>query len=239
MGTGNTDGIGNSSASVTVHPRGHGEHGTPLFIKTTVFGSSPWTRGTLFTTRIDRYRMRFIPVDTGNTSKLLIVKVIHTVHPRGHGEHETAERATTFPVGSSPWTRGTLIKHHIFIYMARFIPVDTGNTADSWLFTSMLTVHPRGHGEHITRLACNNHVNGSSPWTRGTRDNTNRVSAKSRFIPVDTGNTTGVKLDQSAMAVHPRGHGEHGIYSRSCIANNGSSPWTRGTPCRLIDTVNH
>ena len=49
------------------------------------------------------------------------------------------------------------------------------------------------------------------------------------FIPVHTGNTTGVAVAAGPGSVHPRTHGEHQTFlscSRICF---GSSPYTRGT----------
>ena len=133
-----------------VHPRTHGEHFQPSFQK------------------ISRYR--FIPVHTGNTSPFYIYSAHQAVHPRTHGEHQFSLFFQAIKVGSSPYTRGTLMAFSISIrsYL-RFIPVHTGNTTHRMVITQRGTVHPRTHGEH-----------GSTLLGR-------RISV--RFIPVHTGNT--------------------------------------------------
>ena len=59
------------------------------------------------------------------------------------------------------------------------------------------------------------------------------------FIPVDTGNTCDKWVQNNRFAVHPRGYGEHGTDLATWIADNGSSPWIRGTRTAMsnIDNV--
>ena len=57
----------------------------------------------------------------------------------------------------------------------------------------------------------------------------------SRFIPVGTGNTIGLKKPSPLVAVHPRGHGEHHKTTVILCKSTGSSPWARGTPYESKD----
>ncbi len=72
----------------------------------------------------------------------------------------------------------------------RFIPVGTGNTPSKRQSNGPGPVHPRGHGEHGKVLGVPFHGVGSSPWARGTHDNTVNNNNTNRFIPVGTGNTS-------------------------------------------------
>ena len=72
---------------------------------------------------------------------------------------------------------------------ARFIPVGTGNTFGKTVSRSEQAVHPRGHGEHNKILFVDTMLDGSSPWARGTQDNSLVEQIDTRFIPVGTGNT--------------------------------------------------
>ena len=44
-----------------------------------------------------------------------------------------------------------------------------------------------------------------------------------------TGNTGLARFSERALAVHPRGHGEHFRQRKNCFSFRGSSPWARGT----------
>ncbi len=94
-----------------------------------LYGSSPWARGTL----LNGWR------DSGGI----------TVHPRGHGEHYSADSLLPLCCGSSPWARGTLDYNNMIDGGLRFIPVGTGNTLGNRSAPQNVSVHPRGHGEHI------------------------------------------------------------------------------------------
>ena len=182
-----------------------------------VSGSSPWARGTLVGVSITPVSLRFIPVGTGNT-----ITSISWIAPA---------------FGSSPWARGTLIsdgRQHLF---SRFIPVGTGNTCAKLVVINQQAVHPRGHGEHspLGKLALI--CGGSSPWARGTQQDRLVRRLTSRFIPVGTGNTQSLELYQLHCAVHPRGHGEHGLDPETTCSTDGSSPWARGTPHHYPTTI--
>ena len=118
--------------------------------------------------------IRFIPVDTGNTFDLLVASIATTVHPRGYGEHALRLGRVTEMHGSSPWIRGTLYSSGDNEGISRFIPVDTGNTDYSFGLKRKIPVHPRGYGEHLTRIVSIEENNGSSPWIRGTQSATLR-----------------------------------------------------------------
>ena len=152
---------------------------------------------------------RFIPVDTGNTSRWSAGQWWHPVHPRGYGEHISGIRQSMTIHGSSPWIRGTLFLWCTWIFPWRFIPVDTGNTGAVKFCHDSSPVHPRGYGEHILSRFISCLLHGSSPWIRGTPRKGGYSIVRKRFIPVDTGNTICTNSAFCLPAVHPRGYGEH------------------------------
>ena len=154
-----------------------------------ICGSSPYTRGTLVVYPTPLINRRFIPVYTGNTGKLLIKLSRDAVHPRIHGEHYQKSNWQMPEGGSSPYTRGTPNNIGLRLAQGRFIPVYTGNTLILFQISYRLTVHPRIHGEHECIQYWRNESGGSSPYTRGTLQNTKRQYGICRFIPVYTGNT--------------------------------------------------
>ena len=112
----------------SVYPRGYGEHISVLLLIPYRTGLSPWIRGTLFFCRLLFLVSRFIPVDTGNTTKVVPSLITSTVYPRGYGEHTAAQMAMQNSGGLSPWIRGTQVASFVCTLTNRFIPVDTGNT---------------------------------------------------------------------------------------------------------------
>ena len=67
VGTGNTTVKVMEGKLFTVHPRGHGEHKCSSITRIRINGSSPWARGTRCTIDGELFKVRFIPVGTGNT----------------------------------------------------------------------------------------------------------------------------------------------------------------------------
>src|SRR5690554_2324999 len=93
--------------SITVHPRGYGEHISIAVVLFITGGSSPWVRGTYGLIVVFPIINRFIPVGTGNILPIRRFSSRSTVHPRGYGEHLLAPENLFFNFGSSPWVRGT------------------------------------------------------------------------------------------------------------------------------------
>ena len=152
MGTGNTHSSLNSNASIAVHPRGHGEHDFMLVMFRAKPGSSPWARGTPGRHIPKIEDKRFIPVGTGNTLSNPPDMPQQPVHPRGHGEHYAWSCWASGRSGSSPWARGTHSYFNAIKEYMRFIPVGTGNTTVSSKISAVVSVHPRGHGEHSSKI---------------------------------------------------------------------------------------
>ncbi len=70
-----------------VHPRARGEHEGRGFGESPLPGSSPRSRGTLFSDALRFGRVRFIPALAGNTLLLDHEPITVPVHPRARGEH--------------------------------------------------------------------------------------------------------------------------------------------------------
>ena len=170
---------------------------------------------------------------TGNTHSDQSDDLHQPVHPRGHGEHDDSSCRRFYKRGSSPWARGTPKRTKPAVKSRRFIPVGTGNTSAQEVDGEKVSVHPRGHGEHLIMLNQCLLKPGSSPWARGTLSQLPFLAACARFIPVGTGNTTGCSVKAFILPVHPRGHGEHAGSNERLDAVDGSSPWARGTPSTI------
>ena len=96
--------------------------------------------------------------------------------------------------------------------------------------TSLLAaVHPRVRGEHRLTEHARAAQGCSSPRARGTLCPALIGLVSVRFIPAGAGNTTRSGPSITAVAVHPRGRGEHYYAARRTQGIDGSSPRVRGT----------
>ena len=116
------------------------------------------------------HKRRFIPAGAGNTGLYRHFISRMAVHPRGCGEHFRVHHGQNQVLGSSPRVRGTRPRVSKFTLSCRFIPAGAGNTAQGFQVYSLVSVHPRGCGEHFRVHHGQNQVLGSSPRVRGTLD---------------------------------------------------------------------
>ena len=95
---------------LSVHPRARGEHRSTSSTMAFTTGSSPRTRGTPRLREAHRRAWRFIPAHAGNTPAGRVSARVHSVHPRARGEHYLSTHGAFPSNGSSPRTRGTLLR---------------------------------------------------------------------------------------------------------------------------------
>ena len=192
-------------------------------------GSSPRARGTQEGTMAIDPTVRFIPAGAGNTLSGVDVDRCNAVHPRGRGEHASSAACSAASVGSSPRARGTLDLAPLWPVSERFIPAGAGNTVLILMELVMVTVHPRGRGEHETDVIPIEGSAGSSPRARGTHHVRGVEPRPARFIPAGAGNTASAVEVLQRAPVHPRGRGEHSRPRLKQYPRCGSSPRARGT----------
>ena len=170
------------------HPRIRGEHVGWAWEGVKLVGSSPHTRGA----RPRAGSARGARAD----------------HPRIRGEH--IEEKTSGPAarGSSPHTRGAPGLSPRWSGWRRIIPAYAGSTTSRLPRPLPETDHPRIRGEHFHIVRQSEASGGSSPHTRGARDQDQCRDRSGRD--------------------HPRIRGEHLECRTEAIDNSGSSPHTRG-----------
>ena len=243
--------MGPAADSQSVHPRGRGEHIPSSFALRSMIGSSPRARGTRAQDVHLHDLFRFIPAGAGNTRCVTRISCRIMVHPRGRGEHVDNHQRTARNTGSSPRARGTHRARRHPHRGRRFIPAGAGNTSSTSSHIAMVSVHPRGRGEHGVLTATCSRPSGSSPRARGTRslgcarcgstpvhprgrgehaDPSGLHSFLVRFIPAGAGNTRLRPIRRWRTPVHPRGRGEHSRNETTSPGCCGSSPRARGTP---------
>ena len=130
------------------------------------------------------------------------------VHPRLRGELGSTRDKMTGSIGSSPLTRGTLAFDDASYSAARSIPAYAGNSAQGKARNLLRSVHPRLRGELAVVTAQRIVKSGSSPLTRGTRENSSPHEFHGRFIPAYAGNSVLPAVCMRDRSVHPRLRGE-------------------------------
>ena len=152
----------------SVHPRGRGEQKGGSIGLIGLNGSSPRTRGTVWSAAPSSYPWRFIPADAGNRIGGSGSTAPPSVHPRGRGEQQHNLLELLIGNGSSPRTRGTDLKIATHIDDRRFIPAGAGNRKTMSWAIGRPPVHPRGRGEQLDGVGKRFGLGGSSPRARGT-----------------------------------------------------------------------
>ena len=126
---------------------------------------------------------------TGNTYEPLYFDFFSAVYPCVYREHSNPVDCCSAGV--------------------RFIPVYTGNTGIPWCSIIMIAVYPCVYREHICDSEFWSTVRGLSLCIQGTLEKSVRITTRSRFIPVYTGNTMVTPYGILAFPVYPCVYREH------------------------------
>ena len=151
------------------HPRARGENRQALAQLLAPGGSSPLTRGKRRLRCKALKLLGLIPAHAGKTSSLPTLPLKRGAHPRSRGENPLEETHTAMWVGSSPLTRGKPSRRRRSQSMARLIPAHAGKTVSSLYGSRSAAAHPRSRGENRMPGARTIRGLGSSPLTRGKR----------------------------------------------------------------------
>ena len=133
-------------------------------------GSSPLTRGKRHACLRRRSRAGLIPAHAGKTLPNPVGGLLVWAHPRSRGENMVVCDRSGQSVGSSPLTRGKPDGGGVRDMPPRLIPAHAGKTSIVLHCHRSQAAHPRSRGENLERLACVRGRPGSSPLTRGKRN---------------------------------------------------------------------
>ena len=173
------------------HPRSRGENSYAWMPSSSMYGSSPLTRGKR-PARQPRAALRgLIPAHAGKTASRLTRVRSGRAHPRSRGENPHPDVSLTPETGSSPLTRGKRPQRDTPIGQSRLIPAHAGKTEASQLPRQSPKAHPRSRGENDLCQVKHAVTRGSSPLTRGKQAVIGGLGEQGRLIPAHAGKTHG------------------------------------------------
>ena len=149
------------------HPRSRGEYAlrNPRFVRNR--GSSPLSRGILIQGQVPVFLRRIIPALAGNTLPPWNETIERSDHPRSRGEYRMIVTLFDYVSGSSPLSRGILLRARSSAMVMGIIPALAGNTPVSSTPAGSGPDHPRSRGEYERCVLDPHAVAGSSPLSRG------------------------------------------------------------------------
>ena len=219
--------------STWAHPRSRGENVHGGFRVVGGPGSSPLTRGKPKQAAAKKEPEGLIPAHAGKTPTARLSPPCSWAHPRSRGENLWGGVGSCYTLGSSPLTRG---KHGLLVHAGHvrgLIPAHAGKTIPLLNCHSESPAHPRSRGENIISESVQLGSKGSSPLTRGKRDNLGRQFDRPGLIPAHAGKTATIARLRARSRAHPRSRGENFRTWSESVRYWGSSPLTRGKP-RLL-----
>ena len=153
-------------------------------------------------------------------------------HPRSRGENLDGFGLVKVDAGSSPLTRGKPGGSRGPTVGSGLIPAHAGKTRWARCERSGCAAHPRSRGENPWWPSGSLSAVGSSPLTRGKPNSSRQRLVAAGLIPAHAGKTIKPMRPLSAREAHPRSRGENVHAPTSAPSGYGSSPLTRGKPCR-------
>ena len=135
------------------------------------------------------YNQRIIPAYAGSTHHPQPSAPPSRDHPRIRGEHTMTAHSSGAAAGSSPHTRGAPSSGRISSRSTRIIPAYAGSTQCTELRAIVEQDHPRIRGEHEDDDPGVFECFGSSPHTRGARDDFLGDGLAAGIIPAYAGST--------------------------------------------------
>ena len=177
------------SCGYAAHPRSRGENVEQAVSEGRLRGSSPLTRGKRIVSSARVIVIGLIPAHAGKTDRSGIARKDTGAHPRSRGENTIRLRHAASTSGSSPLTRGKPRVRHGAGRRGGLIPAHAGKTARAPTSPTSPRAHPRSRGENGLGEAVLDHLQGSSPLTRGKRTRGSGPGSSPGLIPAHAGKT--------------------------------------------------
>ena len=194
---------------IRAHPRSRGENSAHIRRLSRRRGSSPLTRGKLGPAHVGVGSKGLIPAHAGKTHEVSHPTWDPWAHPRSRGENNSLIGSLRHDKGSSPLTRGKRPQIHTASLRRGLIPAHAGKTPPRRTPSRLTGAHPRSRGENTLIRADDKTFKGSSPLTRGKRNEHLQALRRSGLIPAHAGKTRLMSAGMTQARAHPRSRGEN------------------------------
>ena len=192
-----------------VHPRSRGENIATAERPRYDVGSSPLTRGKRWEQNSWTDPVGLIPAHAGNTGPTTRTQRRSRAHPRSRGENSASSARGRLTLGSSPLTRGKHIFEDGEGFPGGLIPAHAGKTRGASFCRARARAHPRSRGENAVLPEASVRFSGSSPLTRGKRQDSRTATRRRGLIPAHAGKTVREATPNAPARAHPRSRGEN------------------------------
>ena len=216
------------------HPHSRGENKQLLVTAASQRGSSPLIRGKRVDIPMERAHDRLIPAHAGKTTCCRRAKPLEWAHPRSREDNIFIVTPWGQGEGASLLTRGKQAHSLHEVVVRGLIPAHAGKTRGNRGARKGRRAHPRSRGENVLTQQTGYKETGSSPLTRGKRQQDRHRQAAPRLIPAHAGKTPRYSHAAPSCAAHPRSHGENTGWLSEGGHHYGSSPLTRGKHMRTL-----
>ena len=217
----------------TDHPRSRGVYGDRTTVTDHPLGSSPLARGLRWRWSCHILLIGIIPARAGFTTCRTRRSARRPDHPRSRGVYADKMGNGKGRSGSSPLARGLRMVCVRVLCTCGIIPARAGFTVLAYGYDNRVTDHPRSRGVYVLRPVGGLGRLGSSPLTRGLRQEHVGLADRDRIIPARAGFTSCGLPFREDGADHPRSRGVYMIGVPFCPFDNGSSPLARGLRMRM------
>ena len=172
------------------------------------------------------------PLTRGKLTLTHSLPLPHWLIPAHAGENVHDARLEGDGRGLSPLTRGKPGRTPVRSTPAGLIPAHAGKTNSAGLYPISLPAHPSSRGENSYEASVTFPRPGSSPLTRGKLLWCPSGGVGGGLIPAHAGKTRWSAPKHPPNSAHPRSRGENVVICLPPSDTAGSSPLTRGKPCR-------
>ena len=132
------------------HPRSRGENSYSSTRFHRYWGSSPLTRGKHRVRMVRDLIQGLIPAHAGKTRHTARQSPPPSAHPHSREENVVLRRLSAVAAGSSPLTRGKLIRLRHVGLIEGLIPAHAGKTSSFLWLLRRSAAHPHSRGENVT-----------------------------------------------------------------------------------------
>ena len=209
------------------HPRGCGDHSSPVSGRSRRCGPPPRVRGPRATKSLRRIGSGTTPAGAGTTGRRSAPTRAGRDHPRGCGDHPGTGDGDRHGPGPPPRVRGPRTGRPVVGGPGGTTPAGAGTTQHRAGRGRRDRDHPRGCGDHTGGAIYFARAEGPPPRVRGPRPRRPAAGRPGGTTPAGAGTTSIRAAARATRRDHPRGCGDHTLRDELAGMQPGPPPRVR------------